>query len=77
MLNAKGIRTIELRGGPADGTRVAIAYGLDEATVPVNSTDKFGAWVVYRPTSERCADGTEIWDPRTGVLVSRRGLGAV
>jgi hypothetical protein len=28
-MSAKGIKTIELRGGPADGERITIAYGLE------------------------------------------------
>lgn len=56
-------KTIELRGGHANGRRVQIPLGFKELTVQVNRADKFSAWAVYRPTSsERCADGTEIWD---------------
>lgn len=54
--------TVELRGGPANGRRVSVRAGSSELTLMANSADKFSAWVVYRPTSERCPDGTEIWD---------------
>ena len=55
-------KTIELRGGPANGRRVSVQLGFTQLTVQVNSKDKFSAWIVYRPTSERYADGVEIWD---------------
>jgi hypothetical protein len=55
-------KTVELRGGPADGRRIAIPLGFTELTLQVDSADKFSAWAVYRPTPDRSADGTEIWD---------------
>ena len=54
-------KTIELRGGHANGRRVTIQAAFTQLTVQVNSADKFSAWITYRPTSERCADGVEIW----------------
>jgi len=54
-------KTIELRNGPLSGKRVTIPAGDTQATLPVNAADMFGAWVVYRPSSERSPDGTEIW----------------
>ena len=54
-------KTIELRGGHANGRRVSVQLGIKQLTVQVNSADKFSAWVVYRPTLDRCADGVEIW----------------
>jgi hypothetical protein len=54
-------KTVELRGGPADGRRVSIPLGFTELTLQVDSADKFSAWAVYRPTSDRSADGVEIW----------------
>jgi len=54
-------KTIELRGGPAHGKRVQIHPEHTQTTLPANSADRFGAWVTYRPTQERCADGTETW----------------
>jgi hypothetical protein len=74
-MDAKGIKTIELRGGPANGKRITIAYGHEEAMVPMNSADRFGAWVAYRPTSLRCADGTEIWDQHIESKFGDTGLG--
>ena len=56
------IKTIELRNGPLCGQRVKVPSGDSQATLPVNAADMFGAWVVYRPSLEKCADGTEIWD---------------
>jgi hypothetical protein len=55
-------KTVELRGGPADGRRIAIPLGFTELTLQVDSADKFSAWAVYRPTADRSADGIEIWD---------------
>jgi hypothetical protein len=72
---SNGIKTIELRGGPANGKRITIAYGHEEATIPVNDADKVGAWVVYRPTSQQCADGTEIWDQHIESELGDTGLG--
>ena len=74
-MNAKGIKTIELRGGPAGGRRVTIAEEHEETTLPVDDGEKFGAWVVYRPTSQRCADGTEIWDQHIQCESGDTGLG--
>jgi hypothetical protein len=54
-------KTIELRGGRANGRRVSVQAGFTQVTVQVNSADKFSAWIIYRPTSERGADGVEIW----------------
>ena len=55
-------KTIELRGGHASGRRVSIPLGFTELTIQVDAADKFSAWIVYRPTRERAADGIEIWD---------------
>jgi hypothetical protein len=55
-------KTVELRGGHLNGRRVSVPAGFTELTLQVNSADKFSAWLVYRPTPERCADGAEIWD---------------
>ena len=57
--------------------RITIAYGHEKAMVPVNGADKFGAWVAYRPTSQRCADGTEIWDQHIESEFGETGLGAL
>ena len=54
-------KTIELRNGPLSGKRVTIPSGDTQVTLPVDAADMFGAWAVYRPSSQRCADGTEIW----------------
>jgi len=54
-------KTIELRGGPLHGKRITINSAHTQTTQPVNSADKFSAWVIYRPTQEQCADGTEVW----------------
>lgn len=55
-------KTVELRGGPANGRRVSIPLGFTELTLQVDSADKFSAWAVYRPTLDRSDDGVEIWD---------------
>lgn len=67
-------KTIELRGGHASGKRVSIPLGFTELTIQVDSADKFSAWVVYRPTSERCADGVEIWDEHVDTTWGDSGL---
>ena len=54
-------RTIELRNGPLCGKRVTIPSCDRQATLPVKKSYMFGAWAVYRPSLQRCADGTEIW----------------
>ena len=73
MADADG-KTIELRGGHANGQRVRIPLGFKELTLQVNSADKFSGWVVYRPTRERCADGTEIWDEQAEPTWGDSGL---
>ena len=55
-------KTIQLRGGRANGRRVTVPLGFSELTLQLNAADKLSAWAVYRPTAERCADGVEIWD---------------
>jgi hypothetical protein len=54
-------KTILLGNGPLCGKRVTIPAGDTQATLPVNAADMFGAWAVYRPSSERSSDGSEIW----------------
>jgi hypothetical protein len=54
-------KTIELRGGPLNGNRVMVSESHTQVSLPVNGADKFGAWAVYRPTSERSVNGMEIW----------------
>jgi hypothetical protein len=71
----RGVKTIELRGGPANGRRVTIADGHDETTLPGNSADKFSARAVYLPTPWRCTDGTEIWDEHVESKFGETGLG--
>jgi hypothetical protein len=67
-------KTVQLRGGLAGGRRVTVPLGFRELTLQINSTDKFSAWAVYRPTSERCADGVEIWDEYVESRWSDSGL---
>jgi hypothetical protein len=55
-------KTVELRGGHLSGRRVSVPAGFTELTLQVSSSDKFSAWAVYRPTSQRCADGVEVWE---------------
>ncbi|HET9208054.1 MAG TPA: hypothetical protein VFO28_17570 [Burkholderiaceae bacterium] len=68
-------KTIELRGGPASGHRIQVPAESTEVTVPVDRNDRFGAWAVYRPGSERCSDGTEIWDEHVDTGWGDTGLG--
>ena len=54
-------KTVELRGGPLDGRRVTVSTDATQASLPIDSSDRFSAWTVYRPTSERSSDGHEVW----------------
>jgi hypothetical protein len=53
-----------------NGRRIVVPGGNAQVSLPANGADKFSAWVVYRPTSERCADGIEI---RTEYVESKWG----
>lgn len=55
-------KVVELRGGLADGRRVSVRAGTSELTVTANSADRFSAWAIYRQTTDRAADGVEIWE---------------
>jgi hypothetical protein len=50
-------KTIELRGGPASGTRLAVPMESTGASVP--TPEGLG---VYRQSADRTDDGAEIWD---------------
>ena len=63
------MKTIELRGGPADGLRMTIEADSEEAAVPVPEVEGFA---IYRPTNpDRTPDGLEVWD-----LAEDSGFGA-
>jgi hypothetical protein len=63
------LKTIELRGAPANGLRMTVAADSEEAAVPVPEVEGFA---IYRPTSsDRTPDGLEVWD-----LVADSGFGA-
>jgi hypothetical protein len=68
-------KTIELRGGPFHGRRVSIHPAHTQTTLPANGADRFGACVVYRRSSEQCADGTETWDEYVESKFGETGLG--
>ena len=51
-------KTIELRGGAADGQRMSVPEGSTELSLPVA-----GGTAVYAPSGDRNADGLEIWHP--------------
>jgi hypothetical protein len=55
-------KTIELRGGALNGKRVRVPESRTQVSLQVDPADKLSAWVVYRPASDRCADGVQIWD---------------
>jgi hypothetical protein len=59
---AENRKTVELRSGPLNGRRATVAADATQLSLPVDGNDKFSAWVLYRPTSDRCADGTELWE---------------
>ena len=50
-------KTVELRGGVANGLRVAVPLESTEASVP--TPEGVG---VYRLSADRADDGAEIWD---------------
>lgn len=52
-------KTIELRGGPADGRRMTLPADSTEATIPVPEVEGFA---IYGPGADRTADGLEVWD---------------
>ena len=52
-------KTIELRGGPRDGQRVAVPEGTTELQTPASGSAGLG---IYRPSQERAPDGIEVWD---------------
>ena len=60
-MTAANEKTVELLGGPLDGQRAAVPADATQASFPVDRNDRFSAWVVYRPTSDRSSDGSEIW----------------
>lgn len=53
------MKTIELRGGPADGRRMSVPSDTTEATIPI---PEFEGFAVYAPSDDRAPDGSELWD---------------
>jgi hypothetical protein len=45
---------------PAIATTVT-RDGDTELALPVDADDRFGAWIVYRPSGEHNAEGLEVW----------------
>jgi hypothetical protein len=58
----ENLKTVELRGGALHGKRATAPVDATQLNLPVDGNDKFTAWIVYRHTSDRCADGTEVWE---------------
>ena len=54
-------KTIELRGGALNGKRTTVPASNTQVVLQADPADKFSAWVIYRPTTERCTDIVEIW----------------
>ena len=52
-------KTIELRGGPCDGQRVAVPTDTTKRQTPGPSAVGTG---IYGPTRDHASDGVEIWD---------------
>jgi hypothetical protein len=53
------MKTIELRGGPCDGQRVAVPADTTKLQTPGPSAVGIG---IYAPSRDRASDGVEIWD---------------
>ncbi len=64
-------KAIELRGGPADGRRVAVPVDTTEATVPIPEVEGFA---IYGPSADRTTDGLEVWDLLEDSGFSETGL---
>ena len=61
-MTVDGEKTIELRGGPLNGHRAKVPASNTQVSLPVNPTDKYCAWAVYRPTTDRSFEGHEVWN---------------
>jgi hypothetical protein len=55
------LKTVVLGNGRAQGRRVEVESHADELSLPVDPSDRFGAWMVYRPSGRKAADGFEVW----------------
>jgi hypothetical protein len=60
-MTAANEKSIELRGGPLDGHCATVPMEATQASFQVDSSDKFSAWVVYRPTPDQAGSGAERW----------------
>jgi hypothetical protein len=55
------LKTVVLGDGRARGRRVDVETHADELSLPVDPSDRFGAWMIYRPSGRKDADGLEVW----------------
>jgi hypothetical protein len=65
------MKTIELRGGPADGRRLNLPSDSTEATIPIPEVEGFA---IYGPSADRTQDGLEVWDLLEDSGFSETGL---
>jgi hypothetical protein len=65
------MKTIELRGGPADGRRMDLPVDSTEATIPIPEVEGFA---IYGPSADRTRDGLEVWDLLEDSGFSETGL---
>ena len=55
------LKTVVLGDGRAQGRRVEVETHADELSLPVDPSDRFGSWRIYRPSGRRDEDGLEVW----------------
>jgi hypothetical protein len=65
------MKTIELRGGPADGRRMDLPADSTEATIPIPEVESFA---IYGPSADCTQDGLEVWDLLEDSGFSETGL---
>jgi hypothetical protein len=61
-MGSGSLKVIELRGGSAHGRRVSVPEGTTEITMADEAARGFDAVQAYRPSSECCSDGVELWE---------------
>ena len=55
------LKVVVLGDGHAQGKLVDIETHADELSLPLDPADRFGAWVVYRPSGRHNESGLEVW----------------
>ena len=60
MANSK-LKIVVLGDGRAQGQLIEVETHADELNLPVDPSDRFGAWLVYRPSGRNNEAGLEVW----------------